>query len=105
MSNKHFSSPSISHSGPTRGEADEQRPSGLARASDTSTLSYDKGVTWVVIKNFEGNCPRVSPAGEVTDHYDLNQDYTFTVPNSFPTGNRVIFAWYVSPILVSVGRR
>jgi hypothetical protein len=35
MSNKHFSSPSISHSGPTRGEADEQRPSGLARASDT----------------------------------------------------------------------
>jgi hypothetical protein len=84
---------------------DQTVGAGHSGGSCQVSLSYDKGVTWVVIKNFEGNCPRVSPAGEVTDHYDLNQDYTFTVPNSFPTGNRVIFAWYVSPILVSVGRR
>lgn len=57
-------------------------------------LSYDKGKTWETIKKFEGNCPRVNPAGGVTNHYDLNQDYHFVIPLGFPSGDRVIFAWF-----------
>ncbi|KAK3064937.1 hypothetical protein LTS18_001901, partial [Coniosporium uncinatum] len=31
--------------------------------------------------------------GQVTNFYDVNQDYTFTVPADFPSGDRVIVAW------------
>ncbi|KAG9228060.1 hypothetical protein BJ875DRAFT_390203, partial [Amylocarpus encephaloides] len=55
--------------------------------------SYDKGETWVVVHTWEGNCPRVAAPGRVTNVYDVNQDYTFTIPKKFPTGHRVIFAW------------
>jgi len=58
-------------------------------------FSYDKGETWVVVHTWEGNCPRVENPGTITNVYDVNQDYTFLIPESFPTGNRVIFAWYV----------
>jgi hypothetical protein len=60
-------------------------------------FSYDKGETWVVVHSWEGNCPRVRPddLGEVTNIYDVNQDYTFKIPGAFPTGRRVIFAWCV----------
>ncbi|KAK3064349.1 hypothetical protein LTS18_007999, partial [Coniosporium uncinatum] len=57
--------------------------------------SYDKGRSWVVVQNYEGDCPRVRSdlKGQVTNFYDVNQDYTFTVPADFPSGDRVIVAW------------
>ena len=33
-------------------------------------FSYDKGETWVVVHNWEGNCPRVATPGQVTNVYD-----------------------------------
>ncbi|KAK3065025.1 hypothetical protein LTS18_013210 [Coniosporium uncinatum] len=59
------------------------------------SFSYDKGRSWVVVQNYEGDCPRVRSdlKGQVTNFYDLNQDYTFTVPADFPSGDRVIVAW------------
>jgi hypothetical protein len=57
------------------------------------SLSYDQGTSWVVVKSFEGNCPRVRVPGALTNNYDLNQDYNFTIPTDFPSGDRVIFAW------------
>jgi hypothetical protein len=59
-------------------------------------FSYDKGETWVVVYTWEGNCPRVVAPGTITNIYDVNQDYTFTIPGNFPTGHRVIFAWCVT---------
>ena len=56
-------------------------------------FSYDKGQTWVVVKNWEGNCPRVFSPGKITNVYDANQNYTFTIPKDFPSGHQVIFAW------------
>ncbi|KAK3081712.1 hypothetical protein LTS18_003563 [Coniosporium uncinatum] len=58
------------------------------------SFSYDKGRSWVV-QNYEGDCPRVRSdrKGQVTNFYDVNQDYTFTVPADFPSGDRVIVAW------------
>ncbi|KFY66252.1 hypothetical protein V496_02129 [Pseudogymnoascus sp. VKM F-4515 (FW-2607)] len=56
-------------------------------------FSYDEGATWVVVHSWEGNCPRVATPGGVTNVYDSNQDYTFTIPGHFPTGHGVIFAW------------
>lgn len=58
-------------------------------------FSYDEGATWVVVHSWEGNCPRVATPGGVTNVYDSNQDYTFTIPGHFPTGHGVIFAWLV----------
>ena len=57
------------------------------------SFSYDQGETWVVVKYYEGNCPRVQNPGALTNHYDLNQDYNFKIPADFPSGDRVIFAW------------
>lgn len=57
------------------------------------SFSYDNGLTWIVVKSFEGNCPRVRVAGTLSNNYDPNQDYIFTVPANFPSGERVIFAW------------
>ena len=57
------------------------------------SLSYDKGQTWVVVQSWQGNCPRVSVPGTISNHYDLNQNYTFNIPSSFPSGDRVIVAW------------
>ncbi len=62
-------------------------------------FSYDKGETWVAVQNWEGNCPRVATPGEVTNVYDTNQNYTFTIPDDFPSGQRVIFAWYAAVTL------
>ncbi|PVH70820.1 lytic polysaccharide monooxygenase, partial [Cadophora sp. DSE1049] len=56
-------------------------------------LSYDKGKTWVVVQTWEGNCPRAQTPGTVTNIYDVDQNYTFSIPEDFPTGHRVIFAW------------
>ncbi|CZR65308.1 uncharacterized protein PAC_15208 [Phialocephala subalpina] len=56
-------------------------------------FSYDRGETWVVVHSWEGNCPRVNTPGSVTNVYDINQDYTFTVPADFPSGQRVLFGW------------
>lgn len=64
-------------------------------------FSYDKGETWVVVYTWEGNCPRVATPGTVTNVYDVNQDYTFTIPKHFPTGHRVIFAWWVAQYMTS----
>ena len=60
------------------------------------SFSYDQGITWVVVQNFEGNCPRVRKGeeGTVTNHYDINQDYHFVVPKDFPSGDSVIVAWW-----------
>lgn len=59
------------------------------------SFSYDKGKTWVVVQSFEGDCPRVrnDVKGTVTNFYDTNQDYTFKIPDSFPSADRVIVAW------------
>lgn len=57
------------------------------------SFSYDKGQTWVVVQSWQGNCPRVSVPGTIDNHYDLNQNYTFNIPSSFPSGDRVIVAW------------
>ena len=59
------------------------------------SFSYDKGKSWVVVQSFEGDCPRVRNdlKGRRTNFYDLNQDYNFKIPDSFPSGNRVIVAW------------
>ncbi|KAK3063714.1 hypothetical protein LTS18_013363 [Coniosporium uncinatum] len=59
------------------------------------SFSYDKGSSWVVVQNYEGDCPRVRSdrKGQVTNFYDVNQDYTFTVPADFPSGDRVLVAW------------
>ncbi|KAK3061595.1 hypothetical protein LTS18_005853 [Coniosporium uncinatum] len=59
------------------------------------SFSYDKGRSWVVVQNYEGDCPRVRSdlKGQVMNFYDVNQDYTFTVPADFPSGDRVIVAW------------
>lgn len=57
-------------------------------------FSYDKGKSWVVVKNWEGNCPRVASPGEITNVYNTNQNYTFLIPDDFPSRQRVIFAWY-----------
>jgi hypothetical protein len=59
-------------------------------------FSYDKGETWVVVHTWEGNCPRVAAPGALTNVYDVNQDYTFRILKWFPTGHRVIFAWWVA---------
>jgi hypothetical protein len=58
-------------------------------------LSYDNGKRWVVVQSYEGDCPRVRNdlKGQVTNHYDTNQNYTFKIPESFPSGDRVIVAW------------
>jgi hypothetical protein len=64
-------------------------------------FSYDKGETWVVVYTWEGNCPRVVDPGAITNIYDVNQDYTFTIPGNFPTGHRVIFAWCVTQYMAS----
>lgn len=53
-----------------------------------------KGKSWVVVKNWEGKCPRVAFPGETTNVYNINQNYTFVIPDDFPSGQRVIFAWY-----------
>jgi len=56
-------------------------------------LSYDKGRTWVVVQTWEGDCPRTQTPGTITNFYDMDQNYTFSIPKDFPTGHRVIFAW------------
>ena len=62
------------------------------------SLSYDKGHKWAVIQSFEGDCPRVRPGlkGQRTNFYDINQDYRFVLPNTLPSGDQVIAAWYVA---------
>jgi len=57
------------------------------------SFSYDEGQTWMVVQSWEGNCPRVSAPGTIDNHYDVNQNYTFNIPTSFPSGERVIVAW------------
>ena len=64
-------------------------------------FSYDKGETWVVVHTWEGNCPRVEAPGTVTNIYDVNQDYTFTIPEKFLTRHRVVFAWWVAQYIAS----
>ncbi|EON65846.1 hypothetical protein W97_05088 [Coniosporium apollinis CBS 100218] len=58
-------------------------------------FSYDKGSTWVVVQSYEGDCPRVREdlKGQVTNLQGTNQDFTFKVPETFPSGERVIVAW------------
>ena len=56
-------------------------------------LLYDGGTSFHVVKSFEGNCPRVRTPGALTNHYDRNQDYSFTIPADSPAGDRVILAW------------
>jgi hypothetical protein len=60
-------------------------------------FSYDKGETWVVVQNYEGDCPRVRSdlKGQVTNHFDTNQDYQFRIPETFPSGDQVIITWLV----------
>lgn len=65
----------------------------LYKGSCQVVLSYDKGKTWVVIQTWEGNCPRAQAPSTVTNIYDVDQNYTFSIPKDFPTGHRVIFAW------------
>ena len=55
-------------------------------------FSYDKGETWVVVYNWEGNCPCVATLSQVTNVYNLDQNYTFQILEDFPTRHRVIFA-------------
>ncbi|KAH7000833.1 hypothetical protein B0J12DRAFT_756340 [Macrophomina phaseolina] len=59
------------------------------------SFSYDRGLSWVVVQSFEGDCPRVRPGmkGTVTNDYDPNQDYYFKIPETFPSGDYVIVAW------------
>lgn len=59
------------------------------------SFSYDRGLTWVVVQSFEGDCPRVRPGlkGTVTNSYDPDQDYDFKIPERFPSGDYVIVAW------------
>ncbi|OAL56154.1 hypothetical protein IQ07DRAFT_660626 [Pyrenochaeta sp. DS3sAY3a] len=59
------------------------------------SFSYDDGNTWVVIQSWEGNCVRVRQGqeGQVTNSYDTNQNYTFYIPASLPSGDKVIVAW------------
>lgn len=65
------------------------------------SLSYDEGITWVVVQSWEGNCPRVRKGeeGQMTNAYDVNQDYTFPIPNSLPSCGKVLAAWYIQPTL------
>ena len=56
-------------------------------------FSYDRGQTWIVVKSFVGNCPRVRVPGALSNNYDTNQDYTVTIPGDFPASDWVIFAW------------
>lgn len=59
------------------------------------SFSYDRGLSWVVVQSFEGDCPRVQAGmkGSVTNLYDPNQDYYFKIPDTFPSGDYVIVAW------------
>lgn len=60
------------------------------------SFSYDRGSNWVAVQNWEGNCPRVaaSEVGKFVNYYEPYQDYNFTIPADFPTGDYVIVAWY-----------
>lgn len=64
------------------------------------SLSYDMGKHWVVVQSWEGNCPRVRKGqeGQKTNQYDINQDYSFRVPDNFPSSDRVIVSWYGNAI-------
>jgi hypothetical protein len=72
---------------------DQKTGAAHSGGSCQASFSYDQGETWVVVKYYEGNCPRVQNPAALTNHYDLNQDYNFTIPANFPSGDRVIFAW------------
>ena len=83
---------STNTTGPTMNQAVGAAHSG---GSCQVSFSYDKGATWIVVQNYEGDCPRVRGdlKGQVTNHYDTNQDYQFVIPEEFPIGDRVIVAW------------
>lgn len=49
------------------------------------SLSYDDGITWRVIKSFEGGCPKRTK-------YD-KQHFGFNVPKDAPAKKGVLFAW------------
>jgi len=60
------------------------------------SFSYDEGSNWVVVQSWEGNCPRVRKGqeGQATNTYDVSQDYSFRVPENFPSSDKVIVSWY-----------
>ena len=60
-----------------------------------ASFSYDDGETWIVVQSWEGNCLRVRKGqeGQLTNSYDLDQTYSFDLPDSLPGSNSVIFAW------------
>ena len=78
-----------------------QNSAGHSGGSCQVSLSYDQGRSFVVIQNYEGRCPRVNTPGYITNDYppDGNQNFDFMIPSIFPSGDNVIFAWYV---LVSI---
>jgi hypothetical protein len=60
-----------------------------------ASFSYDNGETWIVVQSWEGNCLRVRKGqeGQLTNSYDVDQSYSFDIPDSLPGSNTVIFAW------------
>jgi hypothetical protein len=59
------------------------------------SFSYDNGNSWVVVQSWEGNCVRVRKGyeGQLTNSYDIDQDYSFHIPESFPSADKVIIGW------------
>ncbi|KAF5843942.1 hypothetical protein GGP41_010755, partial [Bipolaris sorokiniana] len=59
-----------------------------------ASFSYDNGETWIVVQSWEGNCVRVRKGqeGKLTNSYDIDQSYSFDIPDSLPGGDAVIFA-------------
>jgi hypothetical protein len=72
-------------------------PEGAAHGGGSCqvSFSFDQASSWTVIQSWEGNCPRVRKGqeGQITNTYDVNQDYTFTVPKGLPTCERMIASW------------
>ncbi|KAI1663550.1 Lytic polysaccharide monooxygenase [Pyrenophora tritici-repentis] len=60
-----------------------------------ASFSYDNGETWVVVQSWEGNCLRVRKGqeGRLTNSYDIDQNYSFDIPDFLPGAETAIFAW------------
>lgn len=52
------------------------------------SLSFDGGVTWVVIKSIIGGCANPDPGG--------SQKFDFTIPGNVQNGDALL-AWYIIP--------
>ncbi|KAF2844046.1 lytic polysaccharide monooxygenase [Plenodomus tracheiphilus IPT5] len=60
-----------------------------------ASFSYDNGDSWIVVQSWEGNCLRVRKGqeGQLTNSYDIDQNYSFDIPDSLPGADQVILAW------------